>query len=204
VIKPFISSTYRDLVDHRRAVFDALMKAGYHPLTMEYFGSQPEDATTVSLETLGQCDVFIGIYAFRYGYRPQGGLSITEQEYRAARGQGKDCLTFIVSETYREGLLEEHAEKDADSRAHLERFKDEVMQSHVCARFTTPYDLAVQLATSMDRWAKSHTLKSNPAGLPSGGVVLNGPNYGVIIDKLEGDLNQTIGKFELGKRGRKK
>ena len=41
----FISSTSRDLLEHRAAVVKALLQAGYHPIDMADFMARPEGAT---------------------------------------------------------------------------------------------------------------------------------------------------------------
>jgi hypothetical protein len=45
----FISSTYEDLKEHRRAVRDAILQLGHHPIAMEYFGARPTDPQTAAL-----------------------------------------------------------------------------------------------------------------------------------------------------------
>src|SRR5215510_3818639 len=98
----FVSSTSVDLVDFRQVVIDQLLRMGQMPIGMEHFGSRTQDATTVSLAEVAGCDLFIGIYAFRYGYTPEeDGLSITEQEYHEARSRGKRCLCYFADESLR-------------------------------------------------------------------------------------------------------
>ena len=50
-----------------------------------------------SLDYLSECDVFIGIYAHRYGFIPsRKKKSITQQEYDLAKKENKDILCFII------------------------------------------------------------------------------------------------------------
>jgi hypothetical protein len=68
---------------------------------MEFFESRSGDPETVCDKEIKECDIFIGIYAHRYGYIPKlRKKSITQKEYEMAKKEGKDCLCFIVENSY--------------------------------------------------------------------------------------------------------
>jgi hypothetical protein len=68
---------------------------------MEVFGARPEAAEEVCLNEVEDSDIFIGIYAHRYGYVPQHSeISITEQEFEHAVHHGKKIFCFLVDENY--------------------------------------------------------------------------------------------------------
>jgi len=67
-MKVFISSTYDDLKDHRKAAHDELERLGLHVIWMEAFGARPMESTEACLKEIEECDLFVGIYAHRYGY----------------------------------------------------------------------------------------------------------------------------------------
>ena len=76
----FISSTARDLLAHRAAVSRALLNAGFHPIDMANFMARPEGAASACLKEVADSDLFVGIYAWRYGFvPPSAAVSITEQ-----------------------------------------------------------------------------------------------------------------------------
>lgn len=78
-MKVFISSTYLDLTEHRKAVVNAIRTIDEEVGHMEVFGARDEEPTTVSLEELDKCQVLVGIYAYRYGTIPDGSkTSVTE------------------------------------------------------------------------------------------------------------------------------
>ncbi len=80
-MKVFLSSTYVDLIEHRKAAHDALEQLGLHVIGMESFGARPEDSTTACLKEVEESNLFVGIYAHRYGYIPKDSdVSITEDE----------------------------------------------------------------------------------------------------------------------------
>ena len=100
-MKVFLSSTYIDLIEHRKAAHDALERIGQEVGRMEIFGARAEEATSVALDQLEKSDLVIGIYAYRYGFIPEGSeISITEQEYVHAKNKGKPVLCFVVNEEH--------------------------------------------------------------------------------------------------------
>ncbi|MDX2137030.1 MAG: DUF4062 domain-containing protein, partial [Chloroflexota bacterium] len=64
----FISSTSRDLADYRAAAVEICLRMGYTPIAMEYFSAMPVGATAGSLHKLDTADLYVGIFAHRYGY----------------------------------------------------------------------------------------------------------------------------------------
>jgi len=77
-----ISSTARDLPEHREQVRLACERAGYEPREMmEHLTALNKDAVEASLRMVEEADVYLGILAYRYGTVPTGyDLSITEME----------------------------------------------------------------------------------------------------------------------------
>src|SRR5215813_5624290 len=86
----FLSSTSRDLVPHRQLVIDTLLRMHFFPVAMEQFGAQGSgDATSVSTDQVAQADIYLGLFAWRYGYVPPGETrSVTHLEYLEARKLG--------------------------------------------------------------------------------------------------------------------
>ena len=145
-MKVFVSSTYIDLAEHRRAVAKMLLRMNLEPVAMEDFGARGTDATTVCFDEIERCDAFIGIYARRYGYQPEpGGPSITEREYVHARATKKLILCYFIDPACE--LAKSSAQEPGMER--LERFKYEVEQQYVCDKFTTPESLAAGVAAAL-------------------------------------------------------
>ena len=68
---------------------------------MEYFGSHGDEAAAVCFDEIAECDVLVGIYAWRYGWQSTSSEpSITEQEFDYARSKGKMCLCYVVDENF--------------------------------------------------------------------------------------------------------
>lgn len=100
-MKIFISSTFVDLEDHRRAVRDVILRLGHQPVGMEYFGARDTDPQTAALGEIESCGALIGIYAHRFGWVPDGDTrSITEQEYDFARAHHIPCYCYRVKKDF--------------------------------------------------------------------------------------------------------
>ncbi|MCP3958923.1 MAG: DUF4062 domain-containing protein, partial [bacterium] len=84
-IDVMVSSTLRDLKDHRAAARDAILQARMFPLRMEEAGAQTgTTAVRFSRDLVRDADVYVGIFAYHYGYVPDDeDQSVTEIEYRA-------------------------------------------------------------------------------------------------------------------------
>ncbi len=102
----YISSTYQDLKKHRLAVYKALRKIRYDVICMEDYVATDERNVDKCCAHSSNCDIYIGIFARRYGHVPEKknprGLSITEMEYRAARASARTKVrTFLLEDKAR-------------------------------------------------------------------------------------------------------
>jgi hypothetical protein len=159
--KAFISSTKIDLARHREAVRDALLKNDYFPVEMEDFGARDVDPVTGCLRLVGESLLFIGIYAWRYGYVPPGATrSITAEEFEQARRLGKPSLCFVVDESYAWPADPAVPEESPASREALKAFKSSLPR--MTASFTTPEQLAFKVVTALRLWEKEQAAASVP------------------------------------------
>jgi hypothetical protein len=69
----FVSSTWLDLQLERAAVETSLQRLRETKfVSMEYFGSRDEGTRRTSLDEVDRSQVYVGIFAWRYGYIPPG------------------------------------------------------------------------------------------------------------------------------------
>lgn len=147
-LKVFISSTYIDLIDYRRVAIEVVNRYKCVPLAMEFFGSQPQDPTTVAGKEVRECDIFVGIYAHRFGFVPGGQeKSITQQEYELAKAQGKDCLCFVVKKDHPWNPQFCEYQKYEP----LQVFLKTVLADNTVSFFTTAADLEGKLSSSLGK-----------------------------------------------------
>ena len=147
-INVMISSTSRDLPEYREQAMRACLQADVLPNMMEDLPASDRDAIQVSLGMVDEADVYIGIFAYRYGYVPSGHeRSITHMEYDRAVERGIPCLIFVMHEEVpvlpRDFDKREAAEK-------LEAFKAHLLKTHTVNFFRSPYDLRGQVLLSIN------------------------------------------------------
>jgi len=161
-MKVFLSSTYIDLIEHRKAAKEALERLGQQVGGMEIFGARNEEPKTVALAELEKCKLVIGIYAHRYGFIPEcDEISITEQEYLHAKNNGIDVLCFVVSED--QLWLPKFMEKDTEKLKKLEDFIARILKGKTVDFFTTPDDLGMKIATSVHNYLEENKPISDPS-----------------------------------------
>lgn len=56
-----ISSTFRDLHEHRDGVMDACLRQGMFPKMMEHLSAAADDGLTESLRLVEEADIYLGI-----------------------------------------------------------------------------------------------------------------------------------------------
>lgn len=147
-MKIFVSSTSEDMKKHRKAVMDVLGRVKAQYSAMEFFGSRPDEAPSACFQEIAECDILVGIYAWRYGWQPSpDSPSITELEFDYATGQGKKCMCYVADESHPwpvrfvdRGIASER----------LERFKAKIDRL-VRSKFTNPDNLAKQVAADLVR-----------------------------------------------------
>ena len=104
-----ISSTALDLPDHREQAREACMKEGIFPIDMKHLPARDASGVRVSLEMVDQADIYIGIFAWRYGWVPDFDnpreISVTEMEFdraveRKKDGELKEILIFLMDDKH--------------------------------------------------------------------------------------------------------
>lgn len=139
----FISSTSIDLPEHREKVIAACLERGYFPDGMEHWPAVDATALDLCLAKLDEADVFVGIYAHRYGWiPPEQKKSITELEYDRAVERGIPRYIFLMSENH----SVKRKDVDTDEKAKLlDAFKQRLDPSRVRATFDNPDQLRAEV-----------------------------------------------------------
>lgn len=61
-----VSSTARDLPEHREKVMHACLRLGmFHPEMMEHLSAEDANAVEVSLRMVEEADIYLGLFGFR-------------------------------------------------------------------------------------------------------------------------------------------
>jgi tetratricopeptide (TPR) repeat protein len=148
-----ISSTARDLPEHREQVRLACERAGFAPHDMmEHLTALNADAIDASLNMVAEADVYIGIFAYRYGYVPDGhDISITEMEYDGAVALNKPRLIFFIHEDH--PVIGRDVET-GEGATKLEALKDRIGKARVAAFFKSAEDLRAHVFEALNNLGK--------------------------------------------------
>jgi hypothetical protein len=148
-----ISSTARDLPEHRDEVRLGCLRAGFDPREMmENLTAENRNAIATSLRMVEEADVYLGILAYRYGTVPDGhDISITEMEFNRAVELDKPWLVFFIHKDH--PLLIEEVETGPGA-SKLKALKDRIGEERVAAFFKSPEDLRGHVHEALTRLAK--------------------------------------------------
>lgn len=150
----FISSTSIDLPEHRQKVTEAIIELGLFPDGMERWPAADDNSLDFCLGKVDQADIFIGIYAHRYGWVPPGqDRSITELEYDRAVERRIPRYLFLMGQKH--AVLAKDVET-GDGAAKLKAFKARIQSERVRQTF----DNADQLR------AEVHRILTGPRDVP--------------------------------------
>jgi hypothetical protein len=160
-----ISSTARDLPAHRDQVRLGCERAGFaSDQMMENLTALDANAVEVSLKMVEEADLYLGIFAYRYGYVPDGAdISITEMEYNRAVELKKPRLIFFIHEDHPVTVKDFETGEGA---SRLKSLKDRMGKERVAAFFKSPEDLRGHVGEALVKWCKEHGVGQSEAATP--------------------------------------
>ncbi|TDK50429.1 DUF4062 domain-containing protein [Antarcticimicrobium luteum] len=144
----FISSTYEDLKEERKAVEQTIIRAGDFPVGMEAFPAADEEQFEFIKTIISQCDYYVLIIAGRYGSLAPDGKSYTEKEYDYAVEIGVPVLVMLRDE--RGELPANKTEDHPEKRAKLEAFIATVSDGRLRKGWTTTDGLKLAIREALD------------------------------------------------------
>ncbi|MEU2614273.1 HEAT repeat domain-containing protein [Micromonospora sp. NPDC007271] len=146
-MKVYISATQKDLLEYRAAVHAAARRLEIEDVAMEAYSADIRPPLERCLADVRRCDLYVGLFAWRYGFRPAGQKSsITELEYREALAAGKPCLIFLLAEDTPWPV--DMIDRDADWKQ-IVALRRELKERHLCAFFTSVDDLAAKVTVAL-------------------------------------------------------
>lgn len=150
----FISSTFRDLVDERRAVIQTLLQADCIPSGMELFPASDSEKWDLIKGVIDLCDYYVVIVGGRYGSMDtEKQLSYTEMEFDYAVETGTPVMGFLHGDPGK--LIADKMDLDPELRRRLDEFRSKVEKKMV-KYWHEPGDLPGQVALAIMQIRKSH------------------------------------------------
>ena len=192
----FISSTYRDLIEPRAKVRDAILSMMNFPVGMEMFNASDEEQWEIIQETIDSSDFYVLILAQRYGSvfeeGPDIGISYTEKEFKYAQQIGLPTLVFIIRDDV--PLKKEFMENDPSKSKKLEEFKNIAQHGRTVQWWSSADELAREVSESLHKEIRR---KKRPGWIRGDGLNLS--EIAQIGDQKLLQLQQSI-EYELIKR----
>lgn len=144
----FVSSTYVDLKEERKAIIEAILNFRHIPAGMEMFTASNDEQFEYIKKIIDNCDYYVLIVGGRYGsINPKTCISYTEQEYNYAVEKGLPILAFL-----HEKPLDLPSEKrDDDNRKEFQSFLDKVRAGRLCKYWTNIDNLTSAVIISLNQ-----------------------------------------------------
>ncbi len=146
----FLSSTFTDLTAYRSSVQQGLRQLGAIDISMEHFGARDERPLEECKRVIEkESDLFVGIYAHRYGFIPDGEkIAITEIEYNTATAISIPRFIYILNENqeWKPAFIDSGTKKKK-----LDTFKSALLKRHICQDFASQDQLATKVVADIGR-----------------------------------------------------
>ncbi|WFP49269.1 DUF4062 domain-containing protein [Methylomonas sp. EFPC3] len=152
----FVSSTFRDLVDERQAVLEAILELGHFPAGMEIFPAADSNAWELIKTVIHDSDYYVLIVGGKYGSTGPDGISYTEMEFNYAVELNKPILAFLHGSPDR--LIVEKAEVAAEPRSRLQDFRDKVSERRIYKCWNNKDNLKAAVLSSL-----AYAIRTKPA-----------------------------------------
>jgi hypothetical protein len=136
---------------------------------MEDYVAEDKIPVAKCLEDVAGCKLYVGLFAWRYGYVPAGyGLSITESEYRKAKAERIPTLIFLLDERAEWRECVDEGEKGTRP---IDRLRNDLQTDNLVSFFHSPADLVEQCLAALVRHS------SAAPALIAGGVPVLPPHF---------------------------
>lgn len=152
----YVSSTHSDLQNVRHATSRVILQMGHRELVDTDSLAKDDRPTDFSLRTLDDADIFIGIYAWHYGYVPRENnpeaYSITELEYNHAKNRGVRCLCYVVpSDAPWTPSLMDGVTGEGEAGMRIRKFRERISKDYAYGQFRSPDELASLVSIDLAR-----------------------------------------------------
>ncbi|WP_419914423.1 DUF4062 domain-containing protein [Hoeflea sp.] len=181
----FVSSTFEDLRDYREAAIRGLRQLGHDIVAMEDFTANTAPPISVVIERVRECEAYLGIFAWRYGYKPKEkdalpsdialpegtkfkDTSITHIEYLEAKSLNKPILAFLLEETapWPANLIDPVVLKSSKNKSNgtdsaIRKLRSQLQRERIVGYFKTPADLEARVTTAVTNLGMSLGVETN-------------------------------------------
>ncbi|MBA4801600.1 MAG: DUF4062 domain-containing protein [Euryhalocaulis sp.] len=120
----FVSSTFADLIDERKAIQEAILSLDHFPAGMELFPASDDDQWQLIKSVIDDSDYYIIVVGGRYGSLNAEGISYTEMEFEYAIENQIPVLAFVHENP--NAIPSGKTDQNDESRKKLDEFRAKV------------------------------------------------------------------------------
>lgn len=140
----FLSSTFEDMKEYRKAIIDRIIKRRMVPICMENWGAN----ANVITDEVKKADIYLGIFGTRYGYVDENtNMSMTEIEYREALASNKPILVYIAKNAKDDITTGDNSQKMLELLTEIEK-------ERIVYYFNSIDQLGEQVFADLERYIK--------------------------------------------------
>lgn len=144
----FLSSTFEDMKEYRKAIIDRIIKRSMVPICMENWGANANKVTSVITDEVKKADIYLGIFGTRYGYVDENtNMSMTEIEYREALASNKPILVYIAKNAKDDITTGDNSQKMLELLTEIEK-------ERIVYYFNSIDQLGEQVFADLERYIK--------------------------------------------------
>lgn len=144
----FLSSTFKDLEEERRAVQDAIISMGDFPVQMESFPATDQSQMDYIAPLIEQSDYYVLIIGGRYGTIDDDGFSFTHKEFKHAVEKGVPVLVMVHGKP--ENIAAGKSESTEIGRKKLKEFIAEAENKRIRKAWETIGELKLAVREALD------------------------------------------------------
>ena len=156
--KVYISSTFKDLKEQREIAARAVRALGLQTVAMEDYTSTEQKPVDKCLSDVKSCDIYIGIFGFRYGHIPAGhDKSITQLEYEAAGEARIPRLIFLIDDDapWPRSMIDKPSTK-------IDQFRDFLQKRHLITPLKNVAELGFKVTAALSNAINELKQKKEP------------------------------------------
>jgi hypothetical protein len=184
----FISSTFADLEDERKAVMEAILECNCYPAGMEMFPALDMDQFEFIKAIIDKSDYYILIVAGRYGSLAPDKIGYTEKEYKYAIEKGIPVLAFVKRDI--DNIPAKHTDQDRNLKKRLIKFRQEIGIGRLINMWDDRYELKSKISLSLREAFESNPrtgwVRANEA------IKTKGEDLSKVFEKLQKDMALEI------------
>ncbi len=141
----FVSSTYKDLKNERKAVIEQILNMGHLPVGMELFVASDDEQFEYIKRIINNCDYYVLILGGCYGSVSKNtGISYTEMEYNYAIEKNIPILIFPY-----ENIRKLPKSKRDEDLTNIQNFIDKVSENRLHKTWKNKDDLCLKVINSL-------------------------------------------------------